>query len=157
MSTTPAADACPLCAASPADEGSHILWQDEALRVVLIDDPIIPGFTRVIWQAHIGEMTDLAGDSRARLMRAVWLVEDALRGVLHPDKINLASLGNQVPHVHWHIIPRWRDDPFFPGSVWSPATDDPQRLAAWTLRQNRLRARVGAYRQALISAMSACG
>jgi len=38
---------------------------------------------------------------------------------MQPTKINLASLGNQVPHLHWHIIPRYEDDPFFPESIWS--------------------------------------
>jgi len=37
---------------------------------------------------------------------------------LHPDKINLASLGNQVPHLHWHVIPRFKDDPHWPFAIW---------------------------------------
>ena len=45
-------------------------------------------------------------------------MEAALRDMLDPDKINLASLGNMTPHLHWHVIPRWRDDPHFPGSIW---------------------------------------
>jgi diadenosine tetraphosphate (Ap4A) HIT family hydrolase len=39
--------------------------------------------------------------------------------VMYPDKVNLAALGNMVPHLHWHIIPRFKEDVFFPGSVWS--------------------------------------
>ena len=46
-------------------------------------------------------------------------VEAALRELLHPDKINLASLGNMTPHLHWHVIPRFRDDPHFPNAIWS--------------------------------------
>jgi diadenosine tetraphosphate (Ap4A) HIT family hydrolase len=38
---------------------------------------------------------------------------------MHPDKMNVAALGNVVPHIHWHVIPRFKDDVFFPGSVWS--------------------------------------
>jgi diadenosine tetraphosphate (Ap4A) HIT family hydrolase len=38
---------------------------------------------------------------------------------MHPDKVNIAALGNMVPHIHWHVIPRFKDDAFFPGSVWS--------------------------------------
>ncbi|GAB3263890.1 hypothetical protein GCM10027296_39740 [Chitinimonas naiadis] len=52
-------------------------------------------------------------------MNAVWAVEEVLRHELQPDKINLASLGNVVPHLHWHIIPRWRDDPHFPSPIWA--------------------------------------
>ena len=45
--------------------------------------------------------------------------ERMLRAELAPDKINLASFGNFVPHLHWHVIPRFADDPYFPGSIWS--------------------------------------
>ena len=41
--------------------------------------------------------------------------------MMRPDKVNLASLGNMVPHLHWHVIPRWKNDPWFPDSVWSAA------------------------------------
>lgn len=37
---------------------------------------------------------------------------------MHPDKINLAEFGNMVPHLHWHIIPRYTDDSHFPESIW---------------------------------------
>jgi diadenosine tetraphosphate (Ap4A) HIT family hydrolase len=40
---------------------------------------------------------------------------------VRPDKINLASLGNVVPHLHWHVIPRWRDDSHFPAPIWATA------------------------------------
>jgi diadenosine tetraphosphate (Ap4A) HIT family hydrolase len=96
------------------------LWRDERLRVVLVDDPDYPGFCRVIWNAHVKEMTDLPAADRGHLMAVVFEVEAVLRDALRPDKINLASLGNLTPHLHWHLIPRWRDDPHFPGSVWSP-------------------------------------
>ncbi|MBP7641072.1 MAG: HIT domain-containing protein, partial [Thauera sp.] len=48
----------------------------------------------------------------------VMATEAALRNLLDPDKINLASFGNMVPHLHWHVIPRYRDDRHFPESVW---------------------------------------
>jgi len=43
----------------------------------------------------------------------------ALRALLQPDKVNLAALGNQVPHLHWHVIPRFADDTHFPDPVWA--------------------------------------
>jgi len=64
-------------------------------------------------------MTDLAPHERQRLMAVVLGVEAALRDELAPDKVNLASLGNVVPHLHWHVIPRFRDDRHFPGAVWA--------------------------------------
>ena len=82
------------------------------------DEPGYRGFCRVIWTAHVKEMTDLPEDARSRLMRVVFSVETVLREVLRPDKLNLASLGNVTPHLHWHVIPRFRDDPHFPNPIW---------------------------------------
>ncbi|MER1966882.1 HIT family protein [Castellaniella sp. GW247-6E4] len=143
--------ACALCVAEPPGA----LWRDDVLSVIRVDDTPLPGFIRIVWRAHIAEMTDLDAASRSRLMCAVWLVEDALRGCLHPDKINLASLGNQVPHLHWHIIPRWRADPYFPGTPWSTPLTDPAQLAAWEVRRAGIQARLPAFHQALIASLKA--
>lgn len=56
------------------------------------------------------------------MMKTVFAVETAMRKVLQPDKINLASLGNKTPHIHWHIVPRFSDDKHFPNSHWGEAT-----------------------------------
>lgn len=117
-STTSAA--CELCREEDGS-GGEILFRNDKLRVVLIDDANYPGFCRVIWNAHIAEMTDLPPVDRSLLMRTVCQVEAALRDVMQPLKINLASLGNMVPHLHWHLIPRYADDAHFPNPVWAPA------------------------------------
>ena len=95
------------------------MWQDGRCRVILADDPDYPGFCRVVWREHVKEMTDLAEPDRAHLMSVVFSVEQALRDLLQPDKINLASLGNQVPHLHWHVIPRFAGDAHFPDPIWA--------------------------------------
>lgn len=110
-------DRCELC----RNAGGEVLWQDKLCRVILVEDADYPGFCRVVWNDHVGEMTDLNGSERRHLMSAVFAVEAALRSCLQTDKINLASLGNQVPHLHWHVIPRWRDDRHFPGAIWGKA------------------------------------
>jgi len=121
--------ACELCAGM----GGELVYQDAMLRVVLVGDADYPGFCRVIWNAHVSEMSDLDQDARAHLMQAVWQVEAALREVLAPHKINLASLGNQVPHLHWHVIPRFADDAHFPAPVWAQA----RRALAPAVRASR--------------------
>lgn len=105
---------CELCAAP----GGAIVWQSGKCRVIRVDDPHYPGFCRVIWQDHVREMSDLPAEERSELMRVVFAVEDVVRRLYAPDKINLASFGNVVPHLHWHVIPRWRDDRHFPEPVW---------------------------------------
>lgn len=115
--TRPADDgapACPLC----AESGGQLVWQNALCRVVLVDDADYPGFARVILNRHCAEMTDLPAAERDALMQVVWAVEETQREWLRPDKVNLASFGNVVPHVHWHLIPRWRDDRHFPNPVW---------------------------------------
>ena len=112
--TPDAALVCELC----SQTGGEVLWQDATCRVVLVADPDYAGYCRVIWGAHVREMTDLAQAERQHCMRVVCAVEQALRTVLNPHKINLASFGNMAPHLHWHVIPRFEDDPHFPNSVW---------------------------------------
>ncbi len=108
---------CDLCKPT-----SHeILWQDDFCRVVLLNDANYPAYCRVELIEHIKEMTDLAPAQRARMMKVVFSVEIALREIIQPDKINLASLGNKTPHLHWHVIPRFKDDKHFPNSHWGQA------------------------------------
>lgn len=106
--------ACDLC----ANIGGALLWEDALLRIVRVADADYPGFCRVIWKSHVREMTDLEPDQRQHLMQTVFAAEGAVRHLFSPDKINLASFGNMTPHLHWHIIPRWRDDRHFPEPVW---------------------------------------
>jgi len=108
--------ACPLCAAPDAES---VLWTDAHCRVMEAGDRDYPGYCRVIWNAHVREMSDLPDASRTHLLAVVVGVERVLRDLLHPDKINLASLGNQAPHLHWHVIPRFADDIYFPDSIWA--------------------------------------
>ena len=96
-----------------------MLWRSELLRVVRVDDADYPAFCRVICNAHVKEMTDLEEAQRQYFMRVVFAVEQVLRNLLNPAKINLASLGNQTPHLHWHVIPRFTSDRHFPQPVWA--------------------------------------
>jgi len=111
-------DDCELCHAA----GGELLWADDRCRVVRIggeEGARFPGFCRVIWQAHVVEMGDLDADDARHLLDVVMAVERTIRQQMSPDKINLASLGNLTPHLHWHVIPRWHDDSHFPLPIWA--------------------------------------
>lgn len=112
--------ACDLCKLLAAPS-SALIWSDDRVSVVAVDEPEYPGFTRVVWNAHVKEMTDLPVDDRVHIMNVVWAVESAQRQVFAPEKINLASFGNMTPHVHWHVIPRYRDDAHFSNPTWAVA------------------------------------
>jgi len=125
---------CPLC----HPEGEEVIWQDEFCRVILVNDAHYPGFCRVVLNRHVPEMTDLPPLERQRMMVTVMKLETVIRNVLNPDKINLASFGNMVPHVHWHVIPRWQGDRHFPEPVWGTVQRDaanPPSVDLVTLKQ----------------------
>jgi len=96
-----------------------VLWQNDVCRVVRVDEPDYPGFCRVILNRHAREMADLQPQERDALMGVVFAVEAAVRETLGAHKMNLASLGNMTPHVHWHVVPRFEDDRHFPGPIWA--------------------------------------
>jgi diadenosine tetraphosphate (Ap4A) HIT family hydrolase len=107
---------CELCELS-----APTVVDNEKFAVILVDDANYPGFARVIWKDHVREVSDLADADRLLLNDAVWKLELAVRDVMQPLKVNVASLGNVVPHLHWHVIPRYADDAHFPAPVWAQA------------------------------------
>ena len=102
-----------------SDTTDKVIWNDGTTRVMHIHDSPFVGWCRVIWQAHELELTDLSEAERQRLMKTVFAVELGLRRLMSPAKINMASMGTAMPHVHWHIIPRFTDDTHYPEPVWS--------------------------------------
>jgi diadenosine tetraphosphate (Ap4A) HIT family hydrolase len=115
---------CVLCKDGLKPDEGQLIWRGDDCRVILVHDPDLPGFCRVIWNRHVAEMTDLTSGERDHMMTLVFAVEEAVRHVMHPDKVNVAALGNMVPHIHWHVIPRFKDDAFFPGSAWSKRSQE---------------------------------
>lgn len=115
--STAAVAGCPLC----ETDGGTPVWRGERLRVIHADEAGFPAFYRVVWNAHVAEFSDLSVQDRAHCMAAVCAVEQALRTHLQPAKINLAALGNMVPHLHWHVIARFGWDSHFPAPVWAAA------------------------------------
>ena len=87
---------CVLC----DSDGGQLVWRGDKLRVIRADEAGFPAFYRVIWNTHVAEYSDLSAAERAHCMQAVALVEQTLREQLQPTKINLAALGNVVPHLH---------------------------------------------------------
>ena len=130
---------CPLCEA----DGGLLVFRHEKFRIIQANEAGFPAFYRLIWTQHMAEFSDLSSEDRNICMNAVVLIEKILRSELQPLKVNLAALGNVVPHLHWHVIARFDWDSHFPAPVWAapvrPLNDDKIRQVDERCQQvNRL-------------------
>ncbi len=137
---------CPLC----ETHGGRLVFEGAKFRVIHAGEAGFPAFYRVVWRTHVAEFSDLSHADRALCIEAVTIVEQCLREQLAPDKINLAALGNLVPHLHWHVIARFAWDSHFPSPVWSQA----QRSVA-AERLEPIAARLPAIERAIVERMAA--
>jgi diadenosine tetraphosphate (Ap4A) HIT family hydrolase len=105
---------CPLC----VTENENIIYKDSFIRIILVDE--IPGYIRIITQKHIKEFSELSDEDAKKLALIIKNLEKGILKALKPDKINIATLGNMVPHLHIHIIPRFKNDPWWPDATFCP-------------------------------------
>lgn len=115
---------CVLC----QEPGGRLVFSCPQFRLIHASEPGLEAFYRIIWNAHVPEWSDLPEAQRWLCMQAVAVVEQAMRDVLAPRKINIASLGNHVPHLHWHVIARFDWDGYFPAPVWAQPHTAPEQL-----------------------------
>jgi len=115
---------CPLC----DGDGGPVVARTPQFRVVRVVDGDearrFPAFYRLIWAAHVAEFSDLSVTDRHACMDAVTEIERVVRSLLAPTKVNLATLGNVVQHLRWHVIGRFDWDSHFPAPVWAAAQRD---------------------------------
>lgn len=122
---------CALCDAP----GGRLLVQAPRWRLIHAQEAGFPAFYRVVWEEHVAEFSQLTRAQRHECMEVVATVEETLLRHLRPAKVNIAALGNVVPHLHWHVIARFDWDSRFPAPVWSAAQREPDaaRLEAVSL------------------------
>ena len=108
-------------------------WSDEpALRIAELEhsyvmlnrDQFFPGYTFVFTKTHVTELFHLDQGTRAAVMEEVSSVAAALYQLFQPTKINYELLGNMVPHMHWHLVPRFATDPLWPRPIWAETHDE---------------------------------
>ena len=118
---------CPACLGSwPAAEQR---LADLGLTVAYLhDDQFFPGWTLLVLKRHATELFQLTREERAQLVEEVSAVAEALARTFGARKVNYELLGNQVPHIHWHVIPRLPEDPAPREPVWG-IRHEPERLA----------------------------
>lgn len=145
---------CVLC--HPHNE--ELVFEHPAFRIIRAHEAGFPAFYRVIWRSHVAEWSDLTAVERAACMDVVVWVEQALRQVLAPAKINVATLGNVVPHLHWHVIARFDWDSHFPAPVWAAArVESAPALALRQENEARVAALVPQVNAHLLAALAQAG
>lgn len=112
---------CPLCdqlarAAGPGDV-SHIANLEESV-VFLGSNQGCPGWCVLVLKDHAEHLAELSIERQQRLFGEVAEVARAIRLVTPARRINYECLGNQVAHIHWHVIPRHPSDPDPRSPVW---------------------------------------
>ena len=111
---------CSFCAGDrPAPD--HRIADLGATVAYLHDDQFFPGWVVLKLKRHATELFQLDADERARMMDEVARVAAALHALYAPRKMNYECLGNQIAHMHWHVIPRLVDDPAPRDAVWTVA------------------------------------
>lgn len=119
---------CVMCARA-AGEGPLFIADLGTSRAYLNEDQFFPGWVFVVLKRHAVELYDLEAGERATLIEDVNCVAQALARVYRPVKMNYELLGNQVPHIHWHLVPRLSGDPEPRWPVWR-VPHDPKPLQA---------------------------
>ena len=87
------------------------------------------GLHRVIWNKHVKEINELTAKEALELMQNVLKLGKYVKAKYNPDKLNIASFGNQTPHIHIHVCPRWKTDPWWPNTIWSQTNKSIWKLA----------------------------
>ncbi len=111
---------CPICPA--LGQGDSDFWVEvhtgEFAEVHLERRSRLPGYCLVVWRhGHIAEPTDLSPGQAAGYWAEVLAVGRAVWAQFDPVKVNYQTLGNTVPHLHTHVVPRYRDDPAAGGPI----------------------------------------
>lgn len=123
---------CTACAGTWPRE-SHFILDLGLSKAYLHEDQFFPGWTVVVLQRHATELFQLTPNERSQLIEEVNRVAKTLADLYQAHKINYELLGNQLPHIHWHIIPRLTTDPAPQEPVWR-IPHDPVALTGSPLR-----------------------
>ncbi len=77
---------------------------------------------------HVTRIDELSADEWTKMAGDIRTTELALIKAFNPDHINIASLGQVVPHLHWHIVPRYLDDPRWGGPIWTTTQEEMKKV-----------------------------
>ena len=111
---------CPFCRKLAAPDGwpaADVVWRFPHSVAVLGPWQFYTGYCVLVSKAHATELSQL-GPDRTPFLGEMALLAEAIEAVARPHKLNYELLGNQVPHLHWHLFPRSAGDPDRLRPVW---------------------------------------
>ena len=85
---------------------------------VLFKNQSYKGRFVVIYNEHIDDFSDLSENERIQFTNDMIKIANAVKKVFNPDRMNYATFGNVIPHLHWHVIPRYKTDPNWGTPPW---------------------------------------
>jgi diadenosine tetraphosphate (Ap4A) HIT family hydrolase len=112
---------CPLCSQMADVEGlpsDDVVWQFPNSVALLGQWQYYHGYCVLIARSHAAELSRLPDSKRRDYLEEMCVLARAIEAAFRPHKLNYELLGNQVPHLHWHLFPRYSHDPDVPRPVW---------------------------------------
>lgn len=109
---------CPLCEKLKNPPAGQVVWQFPHSVALLGPWQYHTGYCVLVARSHHTELHFMPADTRAAFLNEMAMLSHAIALAFEPRKMNCESLGNQVPHLHWHLFPRQADDPDALKPVW---------------------------------------
>jgi diadenosine tetraphosphate (Ap4A) HIT family hydrolase len=112
---------CALCArVKNASLGNYpfLIHEFEHSFLMLGEYQFYKGFCQLVTKSHHVEMADIASPEREKIFQELMIASKAIQNTFRPKKMNLLSLGNVSEHLHWHLYPRYQEDPAFKNPPW---------------------------------------
>ena len=106
-----------------------VLYDNNLIKVE-IEESEIP-WLKVFTQKKYKEFSETPTEVKLEIFRVLDIIEKEMLSFFKPKKINIASFGNYVPHVHWHIMARFEEDSYFPEPMWG----EKQREGTYVLEE----------------------
>jgi diadenosine tetraphosphate (Ap4A) HIT family hydrolase len=116
---TPGCGICGLIARIRSDAFADFVAELDHHYVILGDAQFYRGYCALLFKPHATELHTLAPDLARTAFDEVLLVARAIAHVVRPLRLNYENLGNQEPHLHWHIFPRFAGDEMHLAPVWA--------------------------------------
>ncbi|MBN1924134.1 MAG: HIT family protein [Nanoarchaeota archaeon] len=107
---------CEICEKRVKNREGVVIYEDDLVIAMLRPKQVTKGKTSVYYKKHAVKFSELSDEERNALMNSVVKVAKMLEKTFKPDHMNYALMGNYWPHLHWHLIPRYKDknkDNFF--------------------------------------------